>query len=339
MIIFIYGEDTYQSFQKIKLFKKKFIREIDSIGGSISVLNGVTTTVQEISQKNNAQSLFSTDNKRMIIINDIFLNNNIFEELVEYLKKSKAQESKNILIFKDCNIKKNNKGQIVKLNVSGYDSVLNKKASKLFTFLSNSKYTYEVKPFSNIQVSQWIKDRVLVLGGKITDNAVQALVSLVGNNLWILANEVDKLFYFNVNFNTKESNEITEKDVLGFVTGTFDEKIFELIDIIVSKNNTKAIGFIEEQYEAGLDEHYIFHMIVRQVKILLQIKQAVEDKQINILKMHPFVIKKGIAQAMKFTLPQLKTAFSDLLKIDFNVKIGKENMKTMISLFILKFSK
>ena len=361
MIIFLYGEDTYRSFQKVKELKDRFLKEVDSIGSGMSILNGEETTIQEISQNNNTPSLFSK--KRMIVIHDVFLNHNIHEDLLKYLEKSKAHDrgDNNILIFRDSSLKSNNRGNILQPDSNGYDRPLRVKALKLFKFLSTEKlYTEELQLLSNFELVKWIENKVKKLDGKITKQAVQALISLVGNDLWTLSQEVEKLFYYKLDpkgsdssresskfLDCKLSNEnktIEEEDVLKNVEGIFNQKMFELLDIVFSKNSRLAVKFLEEQYESGLNENLIFHMITKQVKTLLQIKQGLENGKNNLeiasfMKVHPFVIQKGAAQASKFDLEQLKEAFSDLLKINLKTKDGKGEIKTMIDLFVLKIGR
>lgn len=343
MIIFIYGEDTYRSFQKVKTLKEKFVREVDSIGGGIDFIDGKTATIQELSQKNNTASLFSR--KRMIIIDDVFLNDNISEDLIAYLKRNKAHESddtKNILVFRDSSIKtieKSYKKQIVQTNSSGRSNPLKLKFSKLFNFIvENKAYVEEFKLLSNLELEQWIISEVEKLKGEINPPAIQTLIALVGNDLWTLSSEINKLVFYK---KSDKDNIIKKEDVFEMVKGSFDQKIFDLLDLITSKNSRLAVKFLEEQYEAGLNEQYIWHMITNQIKTLLQIKQGVQDGQNNIeiassVKVHPFVVKKGIIQANKFSASQLREVFSDLLKIDFKFKTGQGDTKMLLDLFILK---
>jgi DNA polymerase-3 subunit delta len=82
-------------------------------------------------------------------------------------------------------------------------------------------------------------------------------------------------------------------------------------------------------------------MFIRQFRILLQIRQAVDSglsqRQIaNLLKLHPFVLQKGLAQANNFNLTNLKSIFSQLVKIDYLVKSGRGDYLTGLNLLVVK---
>ena len=70
MIIFLYGEDTFRSRKKLKELKNRFLKEIDSSGYSLAVIDGEKTCLEEINSAVSALSLFTK--KRMIVISDIF---------------------------------------------------------------------------------------------------------------------------------------------------------------------------------------------------------------------------------------------------------------------------
>ena len=139
----------------------------------------------------------------------------------------------------------------------------------------------------------------------------------------------------------EKGTEINIEDVKGLVRGQFDENIFALTDAISARNKTQAAKLLEEQVEAGLTDSYLLTMIVRQFKILMQIRQALDSgltsrKIITLLKLHPFIVQKGIGQARNFNLNTLKSIFSKLVEIDYLMKSGKADVKPALSLLIAK---
>lgn len=57
MIIFLYGEDTFRSRQKLKELKDKFIREVDPTGNGIVSLAGESLMIEGLSEAIGARSL------------------------------------------------------------------------------------------------------------------------------------------------------------------------------------------------------------------------------------------------------------------------------------------
>ncbi len=347
MIIFLYGEDTYRSRQKLKQLKEKFIREVDPSGSSLTVLNGETVKMKQIGESIGPGTLLAK--KRMIIIEDLFTNKDqtILNKVYEYLKNKKSED--NIVIFWDHSIKTKktrNKEAPVKIDAAGRERPLAKQQSQLFKFLDNKKYAQQFNQPSNTEATAWTKKEAEKRGGKITYQAAQLLTSLVGSDLWQINNEIDKLLSYKLSREPKltkggEIISIEVEDVEMLVRGSFDENIFALTDAISNRNKVIATKLFEEQIEAGLADAYLINMIVRQFRILLQIRQALDSgmssrKMISTLKLHPFIVQKGINQVRRFNLDSLKSILSKLVEIDFKMKTGRADAKTMLNLLIAK---
>lgn len=348
MIIFLYGQNTFRSRQKLNELKNKFIREVDPSGYSLVVLDGKTADIEQVNEKIMPGSLLTK--KRMIIIEDIFLNKNIaiFNEINDLLSKTKQLDD-NIVIFRDSIISTDKKGNVVMSDNLGRDKLLLSKPKKLFQFLSNQKYAQEFKPFSNIETANWVKKQVEARSGNISYQAIQTLISLIGNDLWFLNNEIDKLINYKTGVEPRlipparggKSTEISIEDVRQSTRNIFDENIFALTDALSVKNKASALKLLEDKLDAGLADSYLINMTIRQFKILLSVRQSLDSGQssrmmISVLKLHPFIVQKAINQVSRFSLQALKDILNELVNIDFKMKTGKGDARTMLNLFILK---
>ncbi len=320
MIIFLYGGNTFSSRRKLNELKSEFVKKIDAESNSLNVINGQDTNLGEISEKISTGSLFVK--KRLIVIENIFDNkkDNIFIELINYLK-SFSKDSDNIIIFWD-----------EELNTKNVPLKVNQK--KLFTFLSKQKFVQEFKPLTSSQLLSFIKKEAKIYNKDIKLPTASLLLNLTTGNLWLLTKEIKKL-----SFREKDNKEISIESVKELVTSSFDEDIFALTDALSIKNKELAIKLLEEQTAAGLSDEYLLTMLIRQFKILLQMKKALEAKtsQAEIakkLKLHPFVIKKGYQQAKNFSIESLNNYLNRLVELDFLNKKGQANLKTELTILI-----
>lgn len=326
MIIFFYGADSYRSRQKLNELKDKFISEIDPASQSLIVVSGATTTLKEINDKINTGSLFVK--KRMVVIEDIFENKSdkLLGELEAFLKnhsESKNTDEENIIIFYDHDI-------------NGKNNKLKKDGKKLLAYLLKQKYVQEFKALAGGQITDFIKQEISKLDRKINASAINTLITRTNSDLWRIASELHKLAMM-----LNAGEEITEQLVTDNVAGVFDDDIFALTDAISARNAKKTLNLLERQYLAGISEDYILVMLIRQFKILLQIKSAVEANlsataMASELKIHPYVIKKGITQVSAFSLNDLKDRLNKLIAIDFANKTGQSETKTELALFLIK---
>jgi DNA polymerase-3 subunit delta len=226
------------------------------------------------------------------------------------------------------------------LDSGGKEKPLLKKQAELFKFLSTQKYAYSFNLLNNTELADWVKKEISKRGGKISAKAAEMLVGLVGSDGWQINNELDKLLsYKNAGKLTPSGAAVEIEDVKNLVRGNFSENIFALTDALSVKNKALAVKLLDEQIEAGLSDGYLLNMFTRQFRILLQIKQALESglsqRQIaSQLKLHPFVVQKGVEQAHYFTLSVLKNVLSQLAKIDYEVKSGDGDYLTGLNMLI-----
>lgn len=326
MIIFLYGADTFRSRRKLQELKNKFLREIDDHSGSLESIDGQSATLKEIGEKINTGSLFVK--KRLIVIENIFKNkkDKIGSELTAYLtkiEKEKSDENDNILIFWDEEISTSPRGLKIDLK-------------KLFTYLGKQKYTQEFIALTNGQILSFIKQEVNVYQKEINAPAASLLITLTGGDLWLIASEIKKLA-----FRHHDKKIIDIDDIKEMVSGLYSDDIFALTDALSAKNKAEATRLLEEQYAAGLGDEYIIAMLIRQFKILLQLRAALDINLSPIeitsqIKLHPYVIKKGLTQARNFKTEDLKNYLNTLVNLDFCNKNGLSNIKTELTMLIAK---
>jgi len=210
----------------------------------------------------------------------------------------------------------------------------------------------EIKEFivpSGFRLNKWIENRVNLLGGKITSQAVESLILTLGKglgqkgkggqmeevyDLWQVNNEVNKL----VNF--KNGIEITAEDVNLLVKAKIDLNIFKLIDAIGNRNKKRAINLLCGQMENQANEIYLLTMFVYQFRNLLKIKDLLErGKSVQEIsssaKMHPFVVRKSIEQCRKFSLIELKKIYRKLLDAEIAIKSGKMKPRLVLDLLVI----
>ncbi len=320
MIIFIHGADTFRSRRFRRELQEKFQKDIDPNSVSLSVIEGQTANLSDVAEKLGSGSLFVK--KRMVVIENVFKNKKekIFTELAEYIKKLPTKDSgnDNVIIFHDDNLT---------------DKPLKTSAKKLFSLLLKQDYNQEFKNLEGNQILSFIKKEAENLGKKITAPAASELVSRTGGDLWLISGSVKKIAF------SCQEEAIAIEHVKDMVAGSFDENIFGLTDALSTKNIKLAVRLLEEQYGAGLEEEYILTMLIRQFKILLQIKSALENNLppssiATELKIHPYAAKKGISQVSNFNIPTLTSCLNNLIKIDWKNKTGQSNIRTELTLFL-----
>ncbi|NOR90841.1 MAG: hypothetical protein GQ524_11390, partial [Anaerolineales bacterium] len=84
------------------------------------------------------------------------------------------------------------------------------------------------------------------------------------------------------------------------------------------------------------DSFYVFAMIIRQFRLLIQAQSALEEgKEIaSVLNLPKFVAQKITSQARAFSASELERIYHELLAIDISVKNSTINLDAALEGFI-----
>lgn len=194
-----------------------------------------------------------------------------------------------------------------------------------------------LKQFDKLEGSaldKWIREQVAERNGRIHPHAVQLLAANVGSNLEILSHELDKLVLYK-----GVDTEITSTDVTLLSPYAAEASIFELVDALGSRNSKRASLLLQQKFSEGADPFYLFTMIVRQFRLLIQVKELADAGKRppaigQELKLHSFVTGKLYQQSQGFSLPQLEQIYHHLLDIDVGSKTGRQELPTALGLLV-----
>jgi DNA polymerase-3 subunit delta len=179
-----------------------------------------------------------------------------------------------------------------------------------------------------------VKQQVEERNGRISSHAAHVLASNVGSDLGILENEIEKLVLYK---GTEETIEIQDVGLLSPYAA--EASIFDLVDALGNRNGKQAAILLQKKLQEGTDPFYLFAMFVRQIRLLIQVKEQADEGHrppaiSKNLKMHNFVAGKLYQQAQQFSLPQLEQIYHHLLEVDVGVKTGRNDMVTALNLFV-----
>jgi DNA polymerase-3 subunit delta len=171
------------------------------------------------------------------------------------------------------------------------------------------------------ELPDWIRQQVRSKGGDIDREATEVLAALVGSDLRLLDQELEKLLVYT------DGQPITSGDVRLLVSRSRETSVFDLVDNVGRRETGRALRLLHHLLDEGESPAYLLAMLARQVRILIQVSELeaqglTQDETAKRLKLHPFVVKKGIAQAQNFTLPQLEEAHQRLVETDWSIKRG-----------------
>lgn len=172
------------------------------------------------------------------------------------------------------------------------------------------------------QLPGWIQRRARAKGGQIDSEAANLMAILVGRNTRLLDQEIEKLLLY------AGDRSVLTDDVQKLVSRASETSVFDLVDSVGRRQTEHALRLLHRLLEDGAAPLYLLTMLARQVRILIQVAEL-QDQGLNSqemarrLKLHPFVVKKGLAQARNFDMAQLVVAHRRILDTDWSIKTGK----------------
>jgi DNA polymerase-3 subunit delta len=186
---------------------------------------------------------------------------------------------------------------------------------------------------------QWIFQRTKQHAGNIDPRAAALLAQNIGGNLRLLDQEIQKLLLY-----CGENKTITVDDVNVMVPYIQSaDVIFNMVDAIGQRNARSAVQYLHRLLEVGEHPLGIFGMIVRQFRLLIQVRwlmdhRASEQDIIARLKLHPYVAQKVRSQAAQFTPKQLRGAYQCLTETDLAIKRGLLEDEAALDLLIAQLT-
>lgn len=314
MIYFIYGEDTYRSKKKIDEivlgYKKVHKSGLNLIYFNIGDLsNKNTKTFHDFYGKLQINPMFSE--KKLVIVKNAFEEESFQGDFLEKIKEIECSDNI-IVIFEEGNPDAR---------------------TKFFKVLQKSAKCQEFKYLQPALLRKWVTQEFDNKGIKINIDALEILISFVGNNLWQMSNEINKLYDYQI------GSIVKKEDIEKLVKPNIENDIFKTIDALASKNKKLALSLIHKHLDDGEAPLKLLAMVSYQFRTLLTIKEMQKNSEpYNLMAkksgLHPFVIQKNYHLCNQFSLEQLKKIYLDIFQIDSDIKTGKLDSEIALDLFI-----
>lgn len=167
---------------------------------------------------------------------------------------------------------------------------------------------------------------------KIDDDALDLLLSRVGNSLDNLSNEVDKLSLY--------SKHITVKDVNLLVARKVEENVYELTNAYLSKDMTSCISIYQDLIRNNEQPYGLIIMISNALRLLYQVKfldrKGYNDTEISkLLSINPYRLRYIRKDGNRFDIKEILDNLEALCELDIGIKSGRINPYKGLELFLI----
>jgi DNA polymerase III subunit delta len=207
-------------------------------------------------------------------------------------------------------------------------------ASEPYRSLIKNGYLFEAKELKGRSLVKWISDYVSSKDKTISQENIQMLIDITGENRSLLEDQIEKMITF-----MAEKREINHQDISAHAADTKEYTIFDLLNAIGKKEKALSFKYAFNLLDKGKEPVFIIFMLVKYFTTLSRISEVMQQnipsssaaKQLGILE---WTYKDYIAAKKLYSDKQLKKASEALLNADVSIKTSSADQKTVISVLL-----
>jgi DNA polymerase-3 subunit delta len=192
-------------------------------------------------------------------------------------------------------------------------------------------------PPKGARLEEWLTHRAEHAGARLAPEAARLLMIEVGDDLRVLANEIEKLSVY-----VGRGGTIEPADVRALTPSSRQAKVFDLTDALARRDRPRALTLLHELLAAGESPLGIVALTAYQTRTLLTVKSLAErglraPQIAQTAGLAPFVAEKSLTLARQFSLSQLESAHRLLLEMDTALKRSRMTPELALDLLAVEF--
>jgi DNA polymerase-3 subunit delta len=206
--------------------------------------------------------------------------------------------------------------------------------NSVFKAIRDLGNTREFPPLPPGALAGWITDRATSQGASFSSGAVRLLAQYVGNDLWQLSSEVDKLALY------ARGRTVAEDDVRALVSATIEVNVFSLVDAVVGGRREDALRHLHQLFQEGGTAPQLLGTLSTQYRRLILARELMETRtptpeigrRLGITS--DFALRKVAEQASHYSMSRLEGAYRSLLNADVAIKTGALDEELSLELLV-----
>ncbi|MEJ2149363.1 MAG: DNA polymerase III subunit delta [Chloroflexota bacterium] len=187
-------------------------------------------------------------------------------------------------------------------------------------------------------MARWLAERAARHGSEIEREAAALLAERIGSNLMLADAELVKLATY-----AGGERPIQAGDVELLTPYSPEANVFHMVDALSQRDGSRALSLLRRLLDDGDEPLRIFGMIVRQYRLLIQMREYLDEggplnAASQALDMHKYVAQKMAGQARRYSLPTLEKIYRHLLDVDEAVKTGQQEPELALETLVTELA-
>lgn len=308
MFYLLHGENPLLSHQRLDGYISAFIKKYGENG--VTRIDGENVDHLELLKEIDSISMFVSH--KLIVVSKFSSNRELKEFFDKALKMGAEKMENATVIF--------------------WENKSVDKRKSLYTFIKKNGKIEEFEKLSERKLAEWVVLEFKKRGKRIGNQNVKLILERVGEEMWRLSSEIEKLSLYS------EDDLITSSEVQECVSQSATHEIWALIDLMGSGRKHSSVRMFNRMINEGQDPYYLLSMIIWQFRqmVLIQFEKQKGYASRDIatkLKMNPYIVQKAFGQTSSFPFSKLKAIYKKILELDYKIKIGE--MEPLLGITLL----
>lgn len=187
-------------------------------------------------------------------------------------------------------------------------------------------------------LNTWLQRQFKKWGKSIDHTAASLLLRYSAHNMTTLVQETEKLVAY-----VGQSSQITTHDIQAICSPTLQIRVFDLIGAMGNAQTGQALNMYRNMLLMKEQPLMILAMIIRQFRIILQVKSAqtkgmTKQQMTKNLGLKSFVIDEALSHGRRFSMEQVLGALVECQNTDFYFKSGLYSAEIGVELLIMQYT-
>lgn len=207
---------------------------------------------------------------------------------------------------------------------------------KFFQTVQKNGEMVEFKSLYDNQIPSFVKDQVVTVGFRITEDALSEFCRRSGTNLQEIVGELEKLFQY-----VGDKPVVDVEDVQAIVSDTRIDSVFDMTNALGHRKVGDAISLLRRLLDDGIAPLMLLSMLTRHFRQLWMAREMLDDgsgradisRRVGV---NPYFVDDIMAQSRLFERSQYRSAFERFLSTDLALKSGGGQPEALLEGLLLK---
>ena len=322
-----HGKDTYRTHVAVRELRASLGAADDMLESNTTTLDGRAIAPQELLAHATAVPFLASS--RLVIVEGLL-------KALGEMKRGRAKKAKDddpLAQWRDAFATLADKSAMPETTTLVFVEGALAKGNAAFPLVAPIAKTIEFGELSPGQLKPWIEDESKRRGVKLAAPAVAALAQLIGPDLWMLSNEIDKLGAY------AGGAVVGPEMITELVSAAREAKMWDMTDAVLAGDDRKALSALVRLRQDGEATQLLFSVLASQYRQIALIKDL-RDRRVATQEitrrtgMKEFRLDKVTALANRYPWPTIRAAYGSLLEADLNVKRGLQDAESSLQLLV-----